>query len=183
MRLDSYALQKRKVKIQANKELLEQRAWIKDSIVLALGSVPEQLELLLLFSADGERIRAEVKVSCAYQTKCDRCLSELIHQFEFERTMFYMPDLQTGSVRSLKELDQIDYEVEVIEDELDIGWYPSTGLEVEAVISEIFALEKPLQMHCHDDGLTRVEEGECFFVSAEMPAKANNTLAHLFNLE
>ena len=183
MRLDAYALQRKKVKIKADLQKMHAQQWLKDAIVFALESEPIELGLQILFSASGPRISASVEFNCAYKTLCSRCGAIVIHRISSQVLLEYLPDEQTGQIKTLKELDRISQELEIGASELDVGWYQSDGLEVSDVVSELIALEKPLQVHCTEDNVERQQEGTCQFESAEIEAKDNNPFANLFKLD
>ena len=183
MRLEAYALQKKKVKIRADVHKIQQQPWLKKTIVEALESEPVDLSLEVLFSAVGSRIRVDAQMECSYNTCCSRCGVVVVHRISSKVSLEYLPDLQTGKIKTFKDLERINYELEIEEADLDIGWYPKSGLEVADVISEIIALEKPLQIHCTEDNVERLEEGTCHFESAQIEAKDNNPFANLFKLD
>ena len=149
MRLEAYALQKKKVRIWGDYEKIKSQKWLKEAVVEALECEPIELELDVLFSAQRSRISAAAKMSCSYQTRCARCGSDLIHSLSSDVVLEYLPDEQTGHIKTVKELERITQEVEIDADELNIGWYASNGLEVRSVITELIALEKNYQIHLY----------------------------------
>jgi len=93
----------------------------------------------LLPDSDGEvRIRGRYTVEMA--AECDRCLGRARFPLEADLDLFYRP----SSFIAREE------EVEIGEEEAEIGFYENGGLELEDVLREQVLLSLPMQRVCSD---------------------------------
>ena len=94
---------------------------------------------------DGRKaVDVEVGLRLAYRTACDRCGEPVEVQLESAETLRYQPDAPGSGGPSDPE------EVELSEDELDVGWYTDGTLSLADVVSEAIALALPMRNACED---------------------------------
>src|ERR1017187_7896474 len=94
----------------------------------------------VLAHSDGEvRIQGRFTVEMAAQ--CDRCLGSAHFPLDGSFDLFYRP----VSVVAHEE------EVEIGEDEVEIGFYEGAGLELEDILREQVLLALPMQRTCSED--------------------------------
>jgi len=89
--------------------------------------------------SDGEvRIRGRYTVEMA--ADCDRCLGRARFPLEADFDLFYRP---TSFIAR-------EEEVEIGEEEAEMGFYENGGLELEDILREQVLLSLPMQRVCHD---------------------------------
>lgn len=85
-----------------------------------------------------------VQLDLAYRTPCDRCGEPVDVRLESSETLRYQPEEPVGATPGDPE------EVELREDELDVGWYTDGTLSLADVVSEAIALALPMRNACED---------------------------------
>ena len=94
----------------------------------------------LVAHSDGEvRIRGRYTVEMSAQ--CDRCLGGARFPLEGSFDLFYRPMSFIAK----------DEEIEIEEDETEIGFYEGGGLELEDILKEQVLLSLPMQRVCSED--------------------------------
>ena len=85
------------------------------------------------------RIRGAVKTSI--DAACDRCLGPVTIPVEHEFDLTYRP------VRTIAR----EEEIEVSDDELEVGFYQGEGIQLTDVITEQVILSLPMKVICRED--------------------------------
>lgn len=94
----------------------------------------------VLAHSDGE-VRIQGKYTVEMAAECDRCLGRARFPLDGAFDLFYRP----VSVIAREE------EVEIGEDEVEIGFYEGGGLELEDILREQVLLALPMQRTCSED--------------------------------
>jgi uncharacterized protein len=90
--------------------------------------------------SDGE-VRIQGKYTVEMAAECDRCLRRARFPLDGDFDLYYRP----MSVIAREE------EVEIGEDEVEIGFYVGGGLELEDILREQVLLALPMQRTCSED--------------------------------
>jgi len=94
----------------------------------------------VLAHSDGE-VRVQGKYTVEVEAQCDRCLGRVRYPLDEVFDLYYRP----VSVIAREE------EVEIGEDEVEIGFYEGGGLELEDILREQVLLALPMQRTCSED--------------------------------
>ena len=89
----------------------------------------------------GAEIRVRGHLATRLEASCDRCLGPLVIPVEHDFDLFY---------RSLKSIAK-EEEIEISDDELEIGFYSGDGIELEDVAREQVILAVPIKVICRDE--------------------------------
>lgn len=114
-------------------------AWVRAAAEGALGVAPASLAGQLEVLARGTRVNTTGWVETAWHGQCDRCGEPLDRALRVDLDLGWVP-----------ERDDHGSEVELGEDELDLGWYRDGELDLADVVREALALELPARLTCED---------------------------------
>jgi uncharacterized protein len=89
----------------------------------------------------GVEIRVRGHLGTVVECVCDRCLGAVAIPVERDLDLFYRP---------MKEIAR-DEEIEIAEDESEVGFYPEEGIELADVVSEQVILAMPMKVVCRPD--------------------------------
>lgn len=89
----------------------------------------------------GEEIRIRGRAETSLQTCCDRCLVSVAILVEQDFDLFYRP------VSTIARAE----EVELPEDELEVGFFSGDGIELADVVTEQVILSMPMKVVCQTD--------------------------------
>jgi len=93
----------------------------------------------LLPHSDGE-VRIQGRYSVEMTAECDRCLGRARFPLEGVLDLYYRPSSFIAK----------DEEVEIGEDEAEMGFYEGDGLELQDILREQILLSLPMQRVCSD---------------------------------
>jgi uncharacterized protein len=91
----------------------------------------------------GSEIHIRGKLSTRLEACCDRCLVKIEMPVDRQFDLFYRP-LATIAVEE---------EIEIGEDELEVGFYPESGIALDDVVMEQVILAFPMKVVCQPDCL------------------------------
>ena len=94
----------------------------------------------VLAHSDGE-VRIQGKYTVEMAAQCDRCLRDARFPLDGSFDLFYRPVSFIAK----------EEEVEIGEDEAEIGFYEGGGLELEDILREQVLLALPMQRVCNED--------------------------------
>ena len=94
----------------------------------------------VLARSDGE-VRVQGKYTVEMEAQCDRCLGRVRYPLDGGFELYYRP------VSAIAR----EEEVEIGEDEVEIGFYEGGGLEMEDILREQVLLALPMQRTCSED--------------------------------
>ncbi len=89
----------------------------------------------------GEEIRVRGHLTTRLATTCDRCLGAVEIPVSHDFDLFYRP------LQSIAK----DEEIEISDDELDVGFYSGDGIELADVATEQVILSVPMKVICGTD--------------------------------
>ncbi len=89
----------------------------------------------------GSEIRIRGHLGTRLNVKCDRCLTPVDLPIERDFDLFYRP---------MREIAR-DEEIEVPEDESEVGFYSGEGIELADVLAEQVNLSVPMKIVCRED--------------------------------
>jgi len=89
----------------------------------------------------GKEIRVRGHISGALEAACDRCLEQIRIPVELDFDLPYRP---------MEEIAR-EEEVEVEEDELEVGFFPGDGVNLADVVREQVLLSVPMKIVCRPD--------------------------------
>lgn len=120
--------------------------WAADAAELALEARPTALHARFVISPPGPRraVPVTLQASASAPGSCDRCSEDLLVHVELDSTLDFLPEPTSGP-------DRDDPEVELAEDELDVGWYRDGHLSLPDILSEALALALPSRTVCDDE--------------------------------
>jgi len=91
----------------------------------------------------GSEIHIRGKLSTRLKVCCDRCLADVELPIDRQFDLFYRP-LATIAVEE---------EIKIPEDELEVGFYPESGIPLDDVVTEQVILAVPMKVVCQPDCL------------------------------
>lgn len=114
---------------------------------------------------DGSKsVDVQVTLDLQYATPCDRCGEAVEVRLESTETLRYQPEEPPRTSPSDPE------EVELGEDELDVGWYRDGTLSLADVVSEAIALALPMRNACEDTAGCDARTAKLLEGAAEQPS-------------
>jgi uncharacterized metal-binding protein YceD (DUF177 family) len=125
-------------------------AWAVTAVSQALEGPVRSLEGSLRVLPVGEGVSVRGFASVEVLRGCDRCLTELRHRIEGEVDLWFDSARLEG-----------DTNVNLHEDELDVGFLDDGVLDLGAALGEFFVLEAPARLRCGDPSAARTEPGPC----------------------
>lgn len=150
-------------------------AWAVAAAELALDRAPARLAgtvHLKRASAKGQVVVVDVSAQAGAPTECDRCGEPCELAVSVDARLLFAPeevggaaydgldarsDLESGGRsgdRAARAADLAESgshpEIELAEDDLDVGWYRGGELDLQEVIGEALALETPPRVVCAD---------------------------------
>ncbi len=125
-------------------------SWASKAASAALGGALSDLNVELVLRRVGPGVYVEGRVSASVQRCCDRCLAALRYCIEGPVQLYYEP----GS-------EDLSGDVNLLSDELEVGFFDGAQLDLSAVLSEFLALEASPRLFCGDYGVSRLVPGEC----------------------
>jgi len=139
-------------------------AWVRETISLAIGGEVETVSGTLTIERTGADIRVSGEVSLSGTTLCAACGEAAAVHLKASPDFIYREMGEESSSNS-------DEEVELGEDELNVGWYTDDTLDLKEVLSEIVALDFPLRVLCEERSACDARSAELFKkVDAIQPA-------------
>ena len=120
--------------------------WAREAARDALDAAPTTLEAEFRIRKGARDRDAEValRVRTTAPGSCDRCGEDLVWVLSFESDLRYSPEpTDVSEVRA-------EEEVELEEDDLDVGWYRDGHLSLPDVLREAVALALPSRIVCED---------------------------------
>ncbi|MBZ5669587.1 MAG: DUF177 domain-containing protein [Acidobacteriia bacterium] len=107
-------------------------AEFRQAAALKIGATAELL---------GAEIRIRGHLATRLEASCDRCLGAVVIPVERDFDLFYRP------VKTIAK----EEEIEISEDELEIGFYSGDGIELAEVATEQVILSVPMKVICRAD--------------------------------
>ena len=89
----------------------------------------------------GDEIRVRGHLTTRLEASCDRCLGPSVIPVKHDFDLFYRP---------LKTIAK-EGEIEISDDELEIGFYSGDGIELEDVATEQVILTVPVKVICREE--------------------------------
>ena len=144
-----------------------------------------------IISADGYTIICNSDVHIKAKRPCDRCGKELIVTLEGQTELQYIPERvlnessnpqkknrkNRNSKNPAKDYATNNDGIQLQEDELEIGFYPPTGVSPKQILAEMTILITPLAIRCCDD-FTDGDESTCIVEQDENEIFTNNPFAN-----
>ena len=144
-----------------------------------------------IISADGYTLICESDIHIQVKKPCDRCGKSLVVTLEGQTELQYIPERvlnETSNPQGKKRKNRKsknpakDYAtnndgIQLQEDELEIGFYPPTGVSPKQILAEMTILVTPLTMRCRDD-FTDGDENTCIVEQDENEIFTNNPFAN-----
>lgn len=120
--------------------------WAREAAALALEGAPSSLSGSIAVSPPVQHRSVEVEVAAdaAAVGVCDRCGEAVDVSVHVQSTLRYLPANSGDSALSE------DEEIELAEDDLDLGWYEDGSLVLADVLTEALALATPSRILCED---------------------------------
>jgi uncharacterized metal-binding protein YceD (DUF177 family) len=127
------------------------QAWVREAARLGLEVEAEELDGELHIEKVASSLRVTGELRARARSSCDRCNAPIQLSLEGEVELLYSP------LSGAPEADEVDLE----EDDLDVGWFDGVALEMEQVVSEQLALWLPERKACEEEGVERLVPGPC----------------------
>lgn len=120
--------------------------WAAAAATVALEASPTALSGSISVSPPVQHRSVDVQVAAdaAARRTCDRCGEPVDVTVGVQSTLRYLPANSDGGVRTE------DEEIELAEDDLDLGWYEDGSLVLADVLTEALALATPSRILCED---------------------------------
>lgn len=150
--------------------------WARDAARDALDALPTELSASFAAGApkDG-RVTVRLDARAAVPAVCDRCGEDVTLRVESSSTLDYLP------VPPPVDPESDEAEVELEEDELDVGWYTDGHLSLADILTEALALELPSRILCEDEASCDART-EALLASAKSGPEGHPAFAALKNL-
>jgi uncharacterized metal-binding protein YceD (DUF177 family) len=121
-------------------------AWAALAAASALdGDVAELSGLLHLTRGRRQEVRVKAEAHAVAQRVCDRCGQPTQLTVDADEELAYLPLVPPARAANAK-----PDEVELAEEDLDVGWYEGGVVDLETVVSELLALAAPMRVTCVD---------------------------------
>ncbi len=146
-----------------------------------------------IISTDGYKLICESDIHIKVKRPCDRCGKDLSVTINGQKELLYMPervlnDSKSQSKNSNKGKNRKsknpakDYAknsdgIQLQEEDLEIGFYPSSGVSPKQILAEMTILITPLAIRCHDN-FTDGDETTCVVEQDENEIFTNNPFAN-----
>ncbi|MEZ4321373.1 MAG: DUF177 domain-containing protein [Myxococcota bacterium] len=117
--------------------------WARRAAAEALDAEPTALAASIRVNGTdkAKRVRVELTAHAEAPGTCDRCGEELSRAVDVASDLLYEPEPTETS----------EEEVELGEDDLDVGWYRDAHLSLPDILMEAVALELPSRVLCTDE--------------------------------
>ncbi len=89
----------------------------------------------------GSEIRIRGHLGTRLKARCDRCLAPVVLPVEHDFDLFYRP---------MQEIAR-EEEIEIPEDEAEVGFYSGEGIDLADVVIEQVTLALPMKIVCRED--------------------------------
>lgn len=120
-----------------------QNTWARNAVAEALEADPTTLEAEIR-AALAERagdVEVHLGVRVEAPAICDRCGEDIQLVVEIDSDLLYQPE----------STERTEEEVELAQDDLDVGWYRDGNLSLPDILMEAVALELPSRVLCTDE--------------------------------
>jgi uncharacterized protein len=91
----------------------------------------------------GEEIHIRGRLGTQLSACCDRCLADVQLPVDWQFDLYYRPMTEIAK----------EEEIEIPKEELDVGFYPETGILLEDVATEQVILALPMKVVCQENCL------------------------------
>jgi uncharacterized protein len=91
----------------------------------------------------GAEIHIRGKLNARFEAECNRCLGKVEMPIDHEFDLFYRP----------METIAVEEEIEIKEDELEVGFYRESGIPLDDVVMEQVILAFPMKVVCQPNCL------------------------------
>jgi len=125
--------------------------WARMAAKQALQGEPNALTWDVRVTRQGKSLKVHGTGSTRYSRICDRCQASVFLDIGGDVDLLYRPE----------EPENSSAEVELSEEDLDVGWFDGRALDMKAVLCEQLALWVPQRVLCEDLGVTRKTPGPC----------------------
>ena len=158
--------------------------WVVNAIKTAVNSECVQIDGDLVVNKYDARITVDISISLTIIQNCSRCVVPLHVKLAGHEHLTYEPEVINTSpeITNIKQLEKIKEEIELHEDDMDIGWYSNGKLCVEDVLSETITLITPSRFHCDMKNTTRTKKGKCVKYKGDDEPLTYNPFANLDEL-
>jgi len=134
---------------------------LSESIQEMLGCDLLEIDAPIRIQSNNGLLKLNGQLSVKLGLYCARCGCEIHWRNTSEMTMLYAPDPGGKNIRTEKQLEKIQMEVELENEDLDIGWYQDGRISILDAISEYLFMQLPSTIRCEMEGVSRMAEGEC----------------------
>jgi len=116
--------------------------WARSAVATALEGQPDVLQgsVEVRPGSNATHARVVIALRASAPSRCDRCGEAVSHGVELHSELLYQPESAEVS----------EVEVELGEDDLDVGWYRDGHLSLPDLLMEAVALELPSRVLCAD---------------------------------
>ena len=155
--------------------------WVRQAFLLATDGECLSLDGNIDLQRHGTRITVTVVIAAVCLLECGRCLSQVQVTISGTQNLVYEPDVANPApgATSFKQLKKIKEEIELFEDDMNVGWYNDGKLSLEQVLCEAGTLICPNRVFCNTDGVTRTKEGKCVTFKGDDEPLVYNPFANL----
>jgi uncharacterized metal-binding protein YceD (DUF177 family) len=115
--------------------------WATDAARRALDAEPEGLEGELRVERKGHALEVTGPLAARAVRSCERCSEDVKLDLKVDAKLRYLPS---------RKRDDADEDVELEEDELDVGFYEGSEIAMDDVLCEALALALPPRVACED---------------------------------
>jgi uncharacterized metal-binding protein YceD (DUF177 family) len=118
--------------------------WALSATTSGLGVEPTSVDLDVTIYRLDPAVRVRGSAKATFDTSCHRCTAPVTVDVGGDLDLLYKPHATA----------QADLELEV--DDMDVGFYDGRGLEMDAVLTEYFALQLPDVLRCDSPNVRRI---------------------------
>jgi uncharacterized metal-binding protein YceD (DUF177 family) len=117
------------------------KGWVRSAVERAV-EAPGNASGTLLFIREGSRVTVTGSLDVTSSLPCERCLEAVPLALDVDVDLIFVPASQAPSAH---------IEVELEENDLDVGYFENDELSVEDLVCEAIALEMPTRIVCDDE--------------------------------
>lgn len=144
---------------------LSNEDWVRTAFDEALDGTLKECTAQIDLDRYDKRIEARIAYSLVGIVSCSRCDQDIEVSYSDAEVLLFDPKLESQ-----------EDEVELVMEDLDIGWYEDGKLDLSDVICEAVVLSFPNRIHCKMDVVRVPASSGCY----TPPKKEERTLENMF---
>ena len=158
---------------QGYKVEIDQEPWFVQAAQDAVGGTLLSAKGSFSLTRQAQRVSIQVSYRLKAKMPCMRCAYGISLCLQKDHLLHYEP---------LSE-DETREEIELAEEDLDIGWYEEGKIDLSVVLCEAVTLDLPMVIHCANDFVTDPNPQGCLQESKIEESTLENLFVDLFKTQ